>query len=153
MLFFSRFAMFLVLVKNCFHVLVLVLNILLLQRRVMFLWFFKRNNPCYLYWRFYSKHRSTSHILYFCWHWIILAYNLPDNTKKLGMLFLFIAVVRNYGNLLVEMASVVPDGVVCFFTSYVYMVRIAQKKHDYPLSFHLKIYLFTNFVFNFKFNA
>ena len=32
-----------------------------------------------------------------------------------------IAVVRNYGNLLVEMASVVPDGVVCFFTSYVYM--------------------------------
>jgi DNA excision repair protein ERCC-2 len=69
------------------------------------------------------------------------------------MLFLFIAVVRNYGNLLVEMASVVPDGVVCFFTSYVYMVRIAQKKHDYPLSFHLKIYLFTNFVFNFKFNA
>lgn len=32
-----------------------------------------------------------------------------------------IAVVRNYGNLLVDMATVVPDGVVCFFTSYIYM--------------------------------
>lgn len=32
-----------------------------------------------------------------------------------------IAVVRNYGNLLVELSAVVPDGVVCFFTSYIYM--------------------------------
>ena len=32
------------------------------------------------------------------------------------------AVVRNYGNLLVDLAAVVPDGVVCFFTSYIYMV-------------------------------
>lgn len=32
-----------------------------------------------------------------------------------------VAVVRNYGNLVVEIASVVPDGVVCFFTSYIYM--------------------------------
>lgn len=31
------------------------------------------------------------------------------------------AVIRNYGNLLVEMCTVVPDGVVAFFTSYVYM--------------------------------
>ncbi|WZZ77150.1 hypothetical protein YC2023_097722 [Brassica napus] len=30
-------------------------------------------------------------------------------------------VVRNYGKLLVEMVSVVPDGVVCFFVSYSYM--------------------------------
>jgi DNA excision repair protein ERCC-2 len=29
-----------------------------------------------------------------------------------------IAVIRNYGLLVVEMASVVPDGLVCFFTSY-----------------------------------
>ncbi|KAH3856998.1 hypothetical protein DPMN_099595 [Dreissena polymorpha] len=34
------------------------------------------------------------------------------------------AVIRNYGNLLVEMCSVVPDGVVCFFTSYIYMVGV-----------------------------
>jgi DNA excision repair protein ERCC-2 len=33
------------------------------------------------------------------------------------------AVIRNYGNLLVDLATVVPDGVVCFFTSYVYMVK------------------------------
>ena len=36
----------------------------------------------------------------------------------------FPAVIRNYGNLLVELATVVPDGVVCFFTSYVYMVSV-----------------------------
>ena len=33
-----------------------------------------------------------------------------------------LAVIRNYGNLLLSMASVIPDGLVCFFTSYVYMV-------------------------------
>ncbi|XP_011026185.1 PREDICTED: DNA repair helicase UVH6 [Populus euphratica] len=30
-------------------------------------------------------------------------------------------VVRNYGKLLVEMVSIVPDGIVCFFVSYSYM--------------------------------
>lgn len=33
-------------------------------------------------------------------------------------------VVRNYGKLLVEMVSIVPDGVVCFFVSYSYMDSI-----------------------------
>ncbi len=33
------------------------------------------------------------------------------------------AVVRNYGNLLAEMSSIVPDGIACFFPSYEYMVR------------------------------
>ncbi|XP_021786883.1 general transcription and DNA repair factor IIH helicase subunit XPD isoform X4 [Papio anubis] len=32
-----------------------------------------------------------------------------------------IAVIRNYGNLLLEMSAVVPDGIVAFFTSYQYM--------------------------------
>ncbi|XP_033735565.1 general transcription and DNA repair factor IIH helicase subunit XPD-like [Pecten maximus] len=32
-----------------------------------------------------------------------------------------IAVIRNYGNLLVDFSAIVPDGIVCFFTSYVYM--------------------------------
>jgi len=32
-----------------------------------------------------------------------------------------VAVIRNYGNLLVELTSIVPDGIVCFFTSYLYM--------------------------------
>ena len=36
------------------------------------------------------------------------------------------AVIRNYGNLLLDMASVVPDGMVCFFVSYVYMVSHIQ---------------------------
>ncbi|XP_067947764.1 general transcription and DNA repair factor IIH helicase subunit XPD-like [Watersipora subatra] len=31
------------------------------------------------------------------------------------------AVLRNYGNLLVDMASIVPDGLVCFFVSYMYL--------------------------------
>jgi DNA excision repair protein ERCC-2 len=37
-----------------------------------------------------------------------------------------IAVVRNYGLLVVEMASAVPDGLVCFFTSYSYMETIVS---------------------------
>lgn len=34
------------------------------------------------------------------------------------------AVVQNYGRLLLDMAKVVPDGMVCFFTSYTYMEEI-----------------------------
>lgn len=32
-----------------------------------------------------------------------------------------VSVVRNYGNMVIELCGVVPDGVVVFFTSYVYM--------------------------------
>ncbi|EYC02324.1 hypothetical protein Y032_0100g3233 [Ancylostoma ceylanicum] len=35
-----------------------------------------------------------------------------------------VAVIRNYGNLVLEMAAVVPDGMVVFFTSYVYMESV-----------------------------
>jgi DNA excision repair protein ERCC-2 len=31
---------------------------------------------------------------------------------------------RDYGELLVEISTSVPDGVVCFFTSYSYMERV-----------------------------
>ncbi|CDW57263.1 TFIIH basal transcription factor complex [Trichuris trichiura] len=31
------------------------------------------------------------------------------------------SVMRNYGTLLLEMSAVIPDGIVCFFTSYLYM--------------------------------
>ena len=41
-----------------------------------------------------------------------------------------ISVVRNYGALLVEMISVVPDGVVCFFTSYGHMESIVAMWHE-----------------------
>ncbi|KAE9418951.1 hypothetical protein Angca_008137, partial [Angiostrongylus cantonensis] len=35
-----------------------------------------------------------------------------------------VAVIRNYGSLVLEMASVVPDGMVVFFTSYLYMESV-----------------------------
>jgi len=41
-----------------------------------------------------------------------------------------IAVTRNYGNLLVDMVSVVPDGVVAFFTSYIYMETIVAAWYE-----------------------
>jgi len=34
------------------------------------------------------------------------------------------AVLRNYGNLLVELCAAVPDGIVCFFTSYGYLENV-----------------------------
>ncbi|EAL73159.1 transcription factor IIH component [Dictyostelium discoideum AX4] len=36
------------------------------------------------------------------------------------------AVVRNYGALLVEVSAIVPDGIICFFTSYSYMEQIVS---------------------------
>lgn len=40
------------------------------------------------------------------------------------------SVVRNYGNLVIELCGVVPDGVVCFFTSYVYMEQMISMWHE-----------------------
>lgn len=37
-----------------------------------------------------------------------------------------IAVIRNYGSLLADLAAVVPDGMVCFFTSYEYMENVVS---------------------------
>lgn len=39
-------------------------------------------------------------------------------------------VVRNYGRLLLEMASAVPDGIVCFFVSYSYMDGIVNSWYE-----------------------
>lgn len=41
-----------------------------------------------------------------------------------------IAVIRNYGQLLVEMANVVPDGIVCFFTSYMYLESVVASWYE-----------------------
>ncbi|KAK9687690.1 Helicase C-terminal domain [Popillia japonica] len=41
-----------------------------------------------------------------------------------------IAVIRNYGQLLVEIAANVPDGVVCFFTSYLYLESVVASWYD-----------------------
>lgn len=41
-----------------------------------------------------------------------------------------VSVVRNYGNLAVELCDVVPDGIVTFFTSYVYMEQMISMWHE-----------------------
>ncbi|CAG12711.1 unnamed protein product, partial [Tetraodon nigroviridis] len=48
------------------------------------------------------------------------------------------AVIRNYGNLLLEMSSIVPDGIVAFFTSYVYMENIVASWYE-QVSVHRRI--------------
>lgn len=40
------------------------------------------------------------------------------------------SVVRNYGNLVIDLSSVVPDGVVVFFTSYIYMEQMISMWHE-----------------------
>lgn len=39
-------------------------------------------------------------------------------------------VERNYGKLLLEMVSIVPDGIVCFFVSYSYMDGIVNSWNE-----------------------
>lgn len=41
-----------------------------------------------------------------------------------------IAVIRNYGQLLLEIANVVPDGIVCFFTSYLYLESVVASWYE-----------------------
>ncbi|OAJ41484.1 hypothetical protein BDEG_25069 [Batrachochytrium dendrobatidis JEL423] len=41
-----------------------------------------------------------------------------------------VAVVRNYGNILLEFAKITPDGLVCFFPSYLYMESIVAAWND-----------------------
>ncbi|GIY11265.1 general transcription and DNA repair factor IIH helicase subunit XPD [Caerostris extrusa] len=41
-----------------------------------------------------------------------------------------IAVIRNYGNLLVDMSNIVPDGIVGFFTSYTYMEAVVAAWYE-----------------------
>lgn len=38
--------------------------------------------------------------------------------------------IRNYGNLLLEMSAIVPDGIVAFFTSYIYMENIVASWYE-----------------------
>lgn len=43
------------------------------------------------------------------------------------------AVVRNYGDLLIQFAGIVPDGIVTFFPSYIYMEQIISMWHEMGL--------------------
>ena len=45
-----------------------------------------------------------------------------------------LAVVRNFGNILLEYSRVVPDGVVAFFPSYLYMESIVSSWNDLVIS-------------------
>lgn len=56
--------------------------------------------------------------------------------------------IRNYGNLLLEMSAIVPDGIVAFFTSYVYMENIVAswyeqvcKKNNSAINSDFQIYV------------
>lgn len=40
------------------------------------------------------------------------------------------AVVRNFGQILVEFSKIVPDGIVAFFPSYLYMESIVSMWND-----------------------
>lgn len=58
--------------------------------------------------------------------------------------------IRNYGNLLLEMSAVVPDGIVAFFTSYQYMestvaswyeqVRLATAAHAFSSALPVRLH-------------
>ncbi|VDM73696.1 unnamed protein product [Strongylus vulgaris] len=50
-----------------------------------------------------------------------------------------VAVIRNYGNLVLEMAAVVPDGMVVFFTSYVYMESVIAVWYE-QVGFHCEMF-------------
>ena len=39
-------------------------------------------------------------------------------------------VIRNYGRMLIELSSAIPDGIICFFVSYSYMDQIVSKWND-----------------------
>lgn len=41
-----------------------------------------------------------------------------------------VAVIRNYGQLLLEISNVVPDGIVCFFTSYLYLESVVASWYE-----------------------
>ncbi|KAJ1502725.1 DNA-dependent ATPase of the nucleotide excision repair factor 4 complex, partial [Coelomomyces lativittatus] len=43
------------------------------------------------------------------------------------------SVVRNYGQILMDLAKTVPDGIVCFFPSYLYLEAIASMWHEMHL--------------------
>ena len=45
-------------------------------------------------------------------------------TACMNVLSEFVAVIRNYGNLLSDLSAIIPDGIACFFPSYEYMVSV-----------------------------
>lgn len=60
-----------------------------------------------------------------------------------------LGVVRNYGRLLLEMASIVPDGIVCFFVSYSYMDAIVNSWNDSKILEVSALFLLSYFLLQF----
>lgn len=50
-----------------------------------------------------------------------------------------VSILRNYGSLLLEVASSVPDGVCCFFTGYAFMEDCITSPPSPPLSVGLSL--------------
>jgi DNA excision repair protein ERCC-2 len=48
-----------------------------------------------------------------------------------------LAVVRNYGSILIELAKIVPDGLVAFFPSYLYMESIVTAWNELVITLHI----------------
>jgi len=55
-----------------------------------------------------------------------------------------LAVVRNYGQILVEFSKIVPDGIVCFFPSYLYMESIIDEWNAF-VSYNIIILISINY--------
>lgn len=96
---------------------------------------------------FYDKVDSLLvHItISFFFLWIVISDQLPVSTKY--DLRSDPGVEKNYGKLLLEMVSVVPDGIVCFFVSYSYMDGIVNSWHETGL---LKVILASDLSQNFQ---
>lgn len=76
-------------------------------------------------------------IFYFLFLFCICSDQLPVSTKF--DMRSDPGVVRNYGRLLLEMVTVVPDGIVCFFVSYSYMDGIVNSWNELGI---LKVNMF-----------
>uniref|UniRef100_A0A8C9Z0Q2 General transcription and DNA repair factor IIH helicase subunit XPD n=1 Tax=Sander lucioperca TaxID=283035 RepID=A0A8C9Z0Q2_SANLU len=61
---------------------------------------------------------------------LVCNYPQTHTFKNTLTLTLVDSVIRNYGNLLLEMSAIVPDGIVAFFTSYVYMENIVASWYE-----------------------
>ena len=57
------------------------------------------------------------------------------------------AVVRNFGSILVELAKCVPDGLACFFPSYLYMESIISMWNEMVFFFSLLFFILFYFYF------
>ena len=54
------------------------------------------------------------------------------------------AVVRNFGSILIEYSKIVPDGIVAFFPSYLYMESIVAAWNDMvcnALNSHMDLFI------------